>query len=417
VDQVSKLVLNNGTYQIDGIDAVGLAEKYGTPLYIYSADKIAAQYKRLTEAFSSTNMKVRYACKALTNLNILKILKNCGSGLDTVSIQEVKIGLKAGFDPKEIIFTPNGISIAEINDAATLGVVINIDNISILEQFGNQHGGNIPICIRINPHILAGGNYQISTGHIDSKFGISIHQLRHVERVVETTGLNVTGLHMHTGSEILDIDVFLRGVNILFEVAEKFPNLEFLDLGSGFKVPMSPGADATDLEGLGKQLSEKFNNFCKEYGKELELWFEPGKYLVSEAGTFLAKVNVVKHTTATVFAGVDSGFNHLIRPMFYNAYQHIVNASNPNGVERIYTVSGYICETDNFAWDRKISEIKEGDILAIQNAGAYGFEMSSNYNSRLRPPEVLIMNGEDHLIRKREELEDNLRNQVLLDLK
>jgi diaminopimelate decarboxylase len=295
-------------------------------------------------------------------------------------------------------------------------VVINIDNISILEQFGNQHGGNIPICIRINPHILAGGNYQISTGHIDSKFGISIHQLRHVERVVETTGLNVTGLHMHTGSEILDIDVFLRGVDILFGVAEKFPNLEFLDLGSGFKVPMSPGADSTDLEVLGTQLSEKFNDFCKEYGKEMELWFEPGKYLVSEAGTFLAKVNVVKHTTATVFAGIDSGFNHLIRPMFYNAYQHIVNASNPNGVQRIYTVSGYICETDNFAWDRKISEIKEGDILAIHNAGAYGFEMSSNYNSRLRPPEVLIINGEDHLIRKREELDDNLRNQILLDL-
>ena len=237
-----------------------------------------------------------------------------------------------------------------------------------------------------------------------------------MERVVETTGLNVTGLHMHTGSEILDIDVFLRGVNILFGVAEKFPNLEFLDLGSGFKVPMAPDADSTDLEALGTQLSEKFKDFCKEYGKELELWFEPGKYLVSEAGTFLAKVNVVKHTTATVFAGIDSGFNHLIRPMFYNAYQHIVNASNPNGVERIYTVSGYICETDNFAWDRKISEIKEGDILAIHNAGAYGFEMSSNYNSRPRPPEVLIINGEDHLIRKREELDDNLRNQILLDL-
>ena len=410
------MVLNNDTYQIDGIDVLSLTEKYGTPLYVYSANKIASQYERLTNAFTATNMKVRYACKALTNLNILKLLKNCGSGLDTVSIQEVKIGLKAGFDPKEIIFTPNGISIAEINEAATLGVVINIDNISILEQFGNQHGGNIPICIRINPHILAGGNYQISTGHIDSKFGISIHQLRHVERVVETTGLNVTGLHMHTGSEILDIDVFLRGVNILFGVAEKFPNLEFLDLGSGFKVPMAPDADSTDLEALGIQLSEKFKDFCKEYGKELELWFEPGKYLVSEAGTFLAKVNVVKHTTATVFAGIDSGFNHLIRPMFYNAYQHIVNASNPNGVERIYTVSGYICETDNFAWDRKISEIKEGDILAIHNAGAYGFEMSSNYNSRPRPPEVLIINGEDHLIRKREELDDNLRNQILLDL-
>jgi len=410
------MVLKNEKYQIDGIDVMNLTVKYGTPLYVYSANKIESQYDRLTSAFSGTNMKIRYACKALTNLNILKVLKNKGSGLDTVSIQEVNIGLKAGFEPKEIIFTPNGISIDEINEAASLGVTINIDNISILEQFGNQHGGSIPICIRINPHIMAGGNYQISTGHIDSKFGISIHQMRHVERVVKTTGLHVNGLHMHTGSDILDIDVFLRGVNILFEIAKGFPNLVFLDLGSGFKVPMSPNANETDIETLGAQLSEKFSEFCKSYGKDLELWFEPGKYLVSEAGTFLAKVNVVKHTTATVFASIDSGFNHLIRPMFYNAYQHIVNASNPNGVERIYTVSGYICETDNFAWDRKISEIAEGDILAIQNAGAYGFEMSSNYNSRLRPPEVLIINGTDHLIRKREELEDNLKNQILLDL-
>jgi len=412
---LKKMVQSNEKYLIENIEVLKLTEKYGTPLYVYSANKIESQYKRLTDAFSTTNMKVRYACKALTNLNILKIIKRCGSGLDTVSIQEVTLGLKAGFDPKEIIFTPNGISIDEINEAAALGVTINIDNISILEQFGNQHGGSIPIGIRINPHIMAGGNYQISTGHIDSKFGISIHQLRHVERVVETTGLHVKGLHMHTGSEILDIDVFLRGVEILFETARGFPNLQFLDLGSGFKVPLSPDSEGTDIESLGAELSEKFNAFCKEYGRELELWFEPGKYLVSEAGTFLAKVNVVKQTTATVFAGIDSGFNHLIRPMFYNAYQHIVNASNPHGVQRIYTVSGYICETDNFAWDRKISEIKEGDVLAIHNAGAYGFEMSSNYNSRPRPPEVLIMDGEDHLIRKREELEDNLRNQILLD--
>ncbi|PCH93899.1 MAG: diaminopimelate decarboxylase, partial [Bacteroidetes bacterium] len=314
--------------------------------------------------------------------------------------------------PDEIIFTPNGVSIEEINKAVEIGVTINIDNISILEQFGNIHGSKVPICIRLNPHILAGGNYQISTGHIDSKFGISIHQLRHVERIVESTGLKVNGLHMHTGSEIKNIDVFLRGVDILFEATSYFKELDFIDLGSGFKVASAPDGDATDIEALGKALSEKFNEFCKEYGRELELWFEPGKFLVSEAGIFLAKVNVVKQTTATVFAGVDSGFNHLIRPMFYNAYHHILNVSNVSGVERIYTVSGYICETDNFAWDRKITEIKEGDILVFQNAGAYGFAMASNYNSRLRPPEVLINNGEAHLIRKRENLEDNLRNEI-----
>ena len=404
--------LTNNQYTIEGIPLLDIAEKYGTPVYVYSAAKITEQYQKLTNAFSNVNLKVRYACKALTNQNILKHLKGLGSGLDTVSIEEVQIGLQCGFKPEEIIFTPNGVSIDEINEAVKLGVTINIDNISILEQFGNTHGDSHPICIRINPHILAGGNYQISTGHIDSKFGISVHQLRHVERIIESTGIKVNGLHMHTGSEILNIDVFLRGVDILFEATRYFKDLEFIDLGSGFKVPIQPGGDETDMKSLGQDLSSRFNDFCKEYGKDLELWFEPGKYLVSEAGTFLAKVNVVKQTTATVFAGIDSGFNHLIRPMFYNAYQHIVNVSNPSGIERIYTVSGYICETDNFAWDRKINEIK---VLAIQNAGAYGFMMSSNYNSRTKPPEVLLLNGKDHLIRKRETLEDTLRNQILLD--
>ena len=408
--------LKDNVYQIGGIDVLEIAKKYGTPVYVYDADKITAQYQRLINAFTDVNVKIRYACKALTNQNILTLLKNLGSGLDTVSIEEVKLGLEAGFPAKEIIFTPNGVSIGEINEAVALGVNINIDNISILEQFGNIHGEKIPICIRLNPHIMAGGNYQISTGHIDSKFGISIHQLRHIERIIETTGLKVNGLHMHTGSEILNVEVFLRGVEILFESTKYFPDLDFIDLGSGFKVPTSPSETSTDIEALGKELSKKFNGFCKDYGKELELWFEPGKFLVSEAGTFLSKVNVIKQTTATVFAGIDSGFNHLIRPMFYKSYHHIINASNPTGIERIYTVSGYICETDNFAWDRKIMEVKEGDILAFQNAGAYGFQMASNYNSRLRPPEVLVIQGKDHLIRKREVLEDNLKNQILLDI-
>lgn len=407
----------NNEYKISGLNLLELSDKYGTPVYIYDAEKIKQQYERLLNAFKNYPIKIRYACKALANLNILKFLKNLGSGLDTVSIQEVELGLMAGYDPKEIIFTPNGVSIDEINKAAELSVVINIDNISILEQFGNLHGGDIPICIRINPHILAGGNYQISTGHIDSKFGISVHQMRHVERVIKSTGIKVNGLHMHTGSEIRDIDVFMRGVDILFEATQHFKELEFIDLGSGFKVASSPNGTSTDIETLGDKLAERFNNFCKDYGKELELWFEPGKFLVSEAGIFLAKVNVVKQTTATVFAGIDSGFNHLLRPMFYNAYHHIVNISNPaaGGVERIYTVAGYICETDIFAYDRKINEIKEGDVLAIQNAGAYGFEMSSNYNSRLRPPEVMIHNGKDHLIRKREVLDDTLKNQVMVE--
>jgi len=329
-----------------------------------------------------------------------------------VSINEVNLGLKAGFTPEKILFTPNCVDITEIEEAMKLGVHINIDNISILEQFGNKYGNTYPVFIRINPHIFAGGNYKISTGHIDSKFGISIHQLRHIQRIVKTTGLNVEGLHMHTGSEIKDIDVFIQGLEIMFEMVEDFPNLKYIDMGSGFKVPYQEGELETDVKTLGKKVLKAVNNFKKETGKDFELWFEPGKYLVSESGHFLVRTNVIKQTTATVFVGVNSGFNHLIRPMFYDSYHKIENLSNPTGPERIYTVVGNICETDTFAWDRKINEVREGDILVFRNAGAYGFEMSSNFNSRLKPAEVMVMDGNVHLIRKRDVFEDLLKNQI-----
>jgi diaminopimelate decarboxylase len=405
--------LNNGKYEIGGVDALGLVEQFESPLYVYDAEIMRAKYKRMTDAFEGARLKINYACKALTNVNVLRVFKEMGSGLDTVSIQEVWLGLKAGFAPEDIIYTPNCVSMEEISLAVDAGVRINIDNISILEQFGNKYGSSVPVCIRINPHIMAGGNSKISVGHIDSKFGISIHQLRHVERVVKSMGIKIEGIHMHTGSDILDVGVFLAAADILLETAMRFPDLNYIDFGSGFKVAYKPGDITTDIEDLGRRMTERFNTFCTGYGKELEIHFEPGKFLVSEAGYFLVKVNVIKQTTATVFAGVDSGFNHLIRPMFYDAYHHILNISNPTGTQRVYTVVGYICETDTFAWDRPISEIREGDILCFLNAGAYGYVMSSNYNSRFRPAEVLVENGKAKLIRKRENLEDLLANQIL----
>lgn len=403
-------------YTIGGISVTGLCEKYGTPLYVYDTAIMERQYKRLQNAFKDVPLKINYACKALTNLNVLSFFKSLGSGVDTVSIQEVWLALKAGFEPKDIIYTPNCVSLEEIQMAVEVGVMINIDNISVLERFGHIFGNKVPVCIRMNPHIMAGGNQKISTGHIDSKFGISIHQLRHVERIVKSENIHVIGLHMHTGSDILDIDVFLRGADILLETAHHFKDLEYIDFGSGFKVGYKPDDVTTDIELLGEKMSEQFQQFCKEYGKQLTLMFEPGKFLVSESGYFLAKVNVIKQTTATVFAGIDSGLNHLIRPMFYDSYHHIVNVSNPGGQPRIYTVVGYICETDTFGWDRKINEIREGDVLAFHNAGAYGFMMASNYNSRFRPAEVLIHKGKDYLITKRESLEDLVRNQVIISL-
>jgi len=389
-----------------------VARQHGTPVYVYHAEQIAAQYRKLKDAFKSHPTRFFYACKALTNINVLKYIKMLGASLDCVSINEVKLGLKAGFEPKQILFTPNCVDLNEIIEAQQLGVNINIDNISILEQFGNKFGSGYPVCIRINPHIEAGGNYKISTGHIDSKFGISIHQMRHIERIVKTTRLHVHGLHMHTGSEIKDVNVFLQSLEVMFSVASQFPELDFIDLGSGFKVPYKEGDKGTDVTKLGEKLTEAVKVFEAEYNRPLEIWFEPGKFLVSESGHFIVKANVIKQTTATVFVGVDSGFNHLIRPMFYDAYHRISNISNANGSERIYTVVGNICETDTFAWDRVLNEVREGDYLVFHNAGAYGFEMSSNFNSRLKPAEVMIKDGTAHLIRKRDAFEDLLRNQV-----
>lgn len=395
-----------------GIALAEIAAEFDTPLYVYDGGKIIDQYRKLKAAFPGSHVKIKYALKALNNPNILKLLKSEGAGLDAVSIQEVQLGMKAGFKPEEILFTPNCVSFEEIQLAVETGVQINIDNISMLEHFGHHYRDTVPCCIRINPHIVAGGNAHIQTGHIDSKFGISIHQMRHVLRVVEKEKIRVNGLHMHTGSDILDAGVFVQGAELLLETAMQFPDLEFIDFGSGFKVAYKENDVTTDIVELGKVITARFDAFCKDYGRELELWFEPGKFLVSEAGYLLVSVNVVKQTTATVFAGVGSGQNHLIRPMFYDAYHHIVNISNPAGIPRIYTVVGYICETDTFGWDRKLNEVREGDVLAICNAGAYGYTMSNNYNGRPRPAEVLIYKGKAQLIRKSETLEDLTRNVV-----
>ena len=392
-----------------------LAATFGSPLFVYDAEKIHFQYKRLTNAFSKIErLRINYAVKALSNISVLKLLKTFGSNLDTVSIQEVQLGLFAGFEPQQIIYTPNGVSFEEIEEVAKMGVQINIDNLSFLEHFGAKYP-EIPVCIRINPHVMAGGNSNISVGHIDSKFGISIHQMPHILRIVENTKMQINGIHMHTGSDILDIEVFLYAAEILFDTAKNFKTLDFLDFGSGFKVPYHKNDIETNIEEFGRKLSKRFIAFEKEYGRPLTLAFEPGKFLVSEAGFFLARVNVVKQTTSTVFAGVDSGFNHLIRPMLYGSQHFIENISNPKGKERFYTVVGYICETDTFANNRRISEIKESDILCFRNAGAYCFSMSSNYNSRYKPAEVLWKDGKGILIRKSETFEDLLKNQIITD--
>lgn len=393
-------------------ELLAVAQEFGTPTYVYDSNVTINQYQKLRNAFNPLDVKLHYAIKALSNVNILRLLKKQGAGLDAVSIEEVQLGLRAGFSPESIMYTPNCVSFSEIQDAVELGVHINLDNLNMLEKFANVYGNKVGVCVRINPHIMAGGNSNISVGHIDSKFGISIHQLRHVVRIAENYNMNIMGLHMHTGSDIIDADVFLRGAELLYAAADHFPDLKFMDFGSGFKVAYKEGDMYTDVDVIGEKIVASFQAFCERYGRDLELWFEPGKYIVSDCGKFLVETNVVKQTTSTVFAGVNSGQNHLLRPMFYNAYHQIDNISNPSGEKKLYSVVGNICESDTFGFDRLLTEVREGDILSISNAGAYGFSMANQYNSRLRPAEVLWYNGKAHLIRKREVLEDIIRNEV-----
>lgn len=394
-------------------ELVSIANEFGTPLYVYHAEHITAQYKKLTDAFAQTDTRFFYACKALTNIQVLRHIKSIGCHADCSSINEVKLALHAGFEPGDILYTSNGIHFSEIEEAQSLGVHINIDSLSNLEKFGKKFGHGYPVGIRLRPNIMGGGNLKISTGHDKSKFGIPIDQLDKILALVSTYNLYIRNLHIHTGSDIKDVDVFIKGIEVLFDIIPSFNELDSIDLGGGFKVPYKPGDPETDIPLLARKVKEAFDDHPNPNGRHLQVWFEPGKFLVSEAGYLITTVNVIKETSATTFAGVNSGFNHLIRPMFYEAYHKIENISNPGGPERNYSVVGNICETDTFAWDRKLNEVREGDHLVFKNAGAYGFEMSSNFNSRFKPAEVLVKDGKAQLIRRRDEFEDLLKNQVI----
>lgn len=391
-----------------------LAERFGTPLYVYDADKIVEQYGKLTSAFATTNTRFFYACKALTNIHILRHVASLGCGIDCSSINEVKLALHAGVAPDNILYTSNGIAFEEIAETVESGVHVNIDSLSNLEKFGKRYGNGYPVGVRLRPNILAGGNLKISTGHEKSKFGIPIEQLDEIKKLASTYNLNVQALHIHTGSDIKDADVFVHGIKVLNDLVPHFPHLKVIDLGGGFKVPYQPDDEETDVAHIAKKLWAYVQSHLQKDGRQFALWFEPGKYLVSECGYLITQVNVIKDNGSQVFVGINSGLNHLIRPMFYDAYHHVANLSNSGSDEKVYTVTGYICETDTFATDRLLPEVREGDYLVFYNAGAYGFEMASNYNARYKPAEVLVKDGDAELIRRRDEFADLLRNQTPL---
>ncbi|MFN4085790.1 MAG: diaminopimelate decarboxylase [Spirosomataceae bacterium] len=409
--------LTDGIYHIQGLSVIELVQKYGSPLYLYDGQKMADQVEVMRQAFSGLDIKIKYAAKALTNIAVLQWMRMLGVDVDVVSIEEAHIALKAGFLPSQIQYTPSGVSFAEIDAAVQLGLRLNLDSIPLLEYVGEKYGNTLPVSIRVNPLIMAGGNLKISTGHADSKFGISILQMEQVAMIAQQFGIQIVGLHQHTGSDFKNARVIIEAAEKLFDLAFTFfPDIQFIDLGSGFKVAYSANDHVTDMQALGQEVVTVFKAFQEKIGRDIELWFEPGKFLVSESGILAVTANVVKENPNKTFVHVDSGLNHLIRPMMYDAYHEIVNISNPTFArgKGLYDVVGYICETDTFGKDRELPSVSQGDILGILNAGAYGFSMSSQYNSRVRPAEVLVVNQQDYLIRRRENLDDILQHQQML---
>jgi diaminopimelate decarboxylase len=404
-------------YYIQNYKVEELITTYGSPLYVYDGNKIEGQISKMKAAFPGVELKLKYACKALTNLSILKLMLKNGVGIDVVSIEEAHLALKAGYLPSQIQYTPSGVTFDEIEEAVALGIRLNLDSLALMEYIGSKYGNKYPIAIRLNPSIMAGGNLKISTGHADSKFGIPIEYIDQIIRLVRKYNLQVVGLHQHNGSDFKDASVIIEAMKKSFDVALKyFPDLEFIDMGSGFKVAYSENDHITDIDQIGKGVVDAFLNFQAEYGKKVGLWFEPGKYLVSESGTLLMTATIVKHNPGRNFVHVDTGLNHLLRPMMYDAYHEIVNVTPKNTETEKYDVVGYICETDTMGSDRDLPVVEMGDILAMKNAGAYCFSMASNYNSRRKPAEVLIYNEKAHLIRERETMEDILRHQIEINI-
>ncbi|MGB9959249.1 MAG: diaminopimelate decarboxylase [Candidatus Bathyarchaeales archaeon] len=412
----------NGVLYIAGVSALKLAEEYGTPLYVISENKIRENYRRLATAFTRNYDKVRilYSAKANTNLSVLKILKSEGAGIDTVSAGEVFLALEAGFKPNQILYTGTSVSDEELDYILEKGVVINVDSLS---QFRKMLKKTVPqtLSVRINTEFGAGHHEYTVTASKTSKFGVDGKTAMEIYHMAKNAGVENFGIHMHIGSGIMQAEPFIKAAEKLLETASTIHKqlgiaFNFIDLGGGIGVPYKPEETEVDIENFAKRLVDFFKEKIEEYGLgQPELWLEPGRYLVADACVLLTKVNMVKETPYKNFVGVDAGFNTLIRPAMYGSYHHIVLANRLDApLAENYDVVGPLCESgDVLARDRQLPKISEGDLLAILNAGAYGYAMSSQYNSRPRAAEVLVRDGCHELIRERETLQDLVRGQKI----
>ena len=402
----------------EGVSAESLLEEHGSPLYVYERKTIEEKAETLLKSIDYEPKELKYACKANTNIEIMKIIRERGIKIDAVSPGEIYAALLAGFKPEDIMLSINNPSWDEIEYAVEKGVLINLDSLSALERYGKNYNG-AKLCVRINPNVGAGHHNHVITGGPESKFGISYRDVTDIIELASKYNLKIVGIHQHIGSGILNPDIFIKAMRVLLDVAVNFKNLEFIDFGGGIGVPYRKEERPIDIQVLGNRITAEFESFCTKYGRDLKLVLEPGRYFVAESGFLLATVTSVKKGEKHVFIGTDTGFNHLIRPAMYGSYHEIYNASNVNGEKIPQVIAGNICESgdtftrdENGIVDRELPAFKEGDIVCIANAGAYGYSMSSFYNSRPRPAEVLIENGTARPIRKRDTFEDIFKSNL-----
>ena len=397
---------------------IKLAKKYGTPLYVYDGDLIIQKYNELLDCFKWPKVKMYFAVKTNYNPHILKILYKQGASIDAVSLGEVHMALKCGFGANKIMYTANSLSDEHAKEGIKLGVLFNLGSLSELGRYGRINP-NSKVCLRFNPNVVAADIKTNQTAGKNSKFGIQMKDVGKAKKIAKKYNLKIIGLHEHTGSGVSEVGKAYQATENLLSIAKKedFPDLEFIDFGGGFTVPYEPSEKAIDYAKFGSAISKRFKEFCKEYGKELGLYFEPGRYIVAESGNLVVRVNTLKDNDGLLFAATDSGFPQLIRPTFHGSYHHIINLSNPGGKLRQYNICGNICEnSDYFAFNRPISEIREEDYLAIKTAGAYCYSMGGVYNLFPMPAEVIVANGKDYVARKRLSSEE-LVNQILSECK
>ena len=395
---------------------IQLVEEFGSPLYVYSEEIFRARCKELKNLVTYPNFSVNYSVKANGNLSILKIAKEEGLNVDAMSPGEIHLELTAGFDPSKILYISNNVSADEMQFAIDKGVLISVDSLSQLALFGRINAGG-KVCIRFNPGVGAGHHEKVVTGGKKTKFGVDPTMVPDVKAILKQYNLTLVGINQHIGSLFMEGDKYIEGAQSVLKIAKNFDALEFIDMGGGFGIPYNKlaGQPRLNLAEMGKQMDEVFFKFAEDYGKEIMFKIEPGRYISAESGVLLGTVYATKMNYETKYIGTDLGFNVLKRPVMYDSH-HDVEIYRSSEVESTknekVNIVGNICESgDIIAKDRELPEILEGDILGVMDAGAYGYCMASNYNNRLRPAEVLVTaSGEAKLIRRRDTLEDLMRN-------